>query len=59
MKTTEIEDFEILTKILGMKLLKREFNREVRIVTMIASAVVSIVTGLLSFTKCGEKWILL
>ncbi len=28
MKTTEMEDFEILYKISGMKLLKREFGRQ-------------------------------
>ena len=101
MKTTEMEDFEILYKNIGNEVIKERirssgqwyierairykryfyslsiisiilpliissvnilgasWENEVRIVTTIASAIVSMVTGLLTFTKCGEKWILL
>ena len=100
MKTTEMEDFEILYKnienevirerirssgqwyierairykryfyslsiisiilpliISSVNILGASWENEVRIVTTIASAIVSMVTGLLTFTKCGEKWTL-
>ena len=100
MKTTEMEDFEILYKNIGNEVIKERirssgqwyieraiqykryfyslsiisiilpliissvnilgvsWENEVRIVTTIASAIVSMVTGLLTFTKCGEKWTL-
>lgn len=31
---------------------------EIRVVTTITSAIVSLITSLLTFTKCGEKWTL-
>lgn len=33
-------------------------ENEIRVVTTITSAIVSLITALLTFTKCGEKWTL-
>ena len=100
MKTTEMEDFEVLYKNIRNEVIrerirssgqwyierairyKRYFyilsiigivlpllitsvnvfgcthENQVRVITAIASAIVSLTTGLLTFTKCGEKWTL-
>lgn len=100
MKTTEMEDFEILYRNIENEVIKERirssgewyierairykryfytlsiisiilpliissinilggvYESQVRIITTIASAGVSFITGMLTFTKCGEKWTL-